>query len=250
MKNRFRYCLVLAFAMLFSLVKAQSIGDESLVMKKNIFIGVKGGVTAMDMQYKNPNDNGFVNHSALYQGIGNLKGCWTGGFFVERTLPRFSYGVELTLNRLNAISRPEKPHYATQDSAYLASVRIPVRFKFLEDKLISPYIFVAPSIGTYVSDSIGGIGFSNYSVWNGEPVQWGTKNTTSIHLNVLAGAGMEGKIKVGLYEVRARLEVCYNLGLLKMTPKEFPFERRTRGWEATIGLAFPLFLNPSYTWLN
>ena len=258
MKSILRCLIVLALTLSVSFAEAQVIGKESLVLKKNIFIGFKGGITALDMQYKNAEGHQFVNHSAIYQGIGNFKSCLTGSIYVERSLPRFSYGVELVFNTMNAKCRPGSEHYSLQDSAYFASVRIPVKIKFLEEDLFSPYLFVAPSIGTYVSDTV--IGLCSTSVINGGLMTWGTKNASKINLNVLAGAGVEGKIQVGLYEFRARLEVCYNLGVLKMTPKkhyldidppvDYPYGTRMRGWEATIGLAFPLFVNPSYSWLN
>ena len=248
MKNTIRCLMVMAFALSFSFAEAQVIGKESLVMKKNIFIGVKGGITAMDMQYKN--GNSFVNHSALYQDFfGSLKGSWIGSVFVERTLPGWSYGLEFNFHALYAKSKPEEPHYALQDSAYFANVRIPVKLKFLEDYLFSPYIFMAPEIGTYVSDTTV-ISLCSTSIINGEQMLWGTNNARDLNLNLIAGAGVEGKIQIGLYEIRARFEAGYRLGLLSTTPKDYPFDRRMRGWEATIGLAFPLFINPSYTWLN
>lgn len=248
MKNTVRCLIALVLTLSVAYVDAQVIGKESLVLKKNIFIGFKGGVAAMDMRYKNESGNSFVNHTALYQGFTNITGCLTGGVFVERTLPGWSYGLEFNFNMVNAISRPEEPHFALQDSAYFANIRIPVKLRFAEEYLFSPYIFVAPEVGTYISDT--SFHLTSSSIINGDLVQWGSKNTSSLNLNVVAGAGVEGKIQIGLYEFRARFEACYRLGLLNTVAKEIPFDRKMRGWEATIGFAFPLFINPSYTWLN
>lgn len=249
MKNTVRCLIALAFTMSVAFAEAQVIGNESLVLKKNIFIGFKGGVAAIDMQYKNGQNNSFVNHTAMYQGFfSHVNSCLTGGVFVERTLPRWSYGLEFNFNMVNAISRPEKPHSVLQDSAYYANIRIPVKLKFAEEYMFSPYIFVAPEVGTYVSDTSMNIVSS--SIINGGTMQWGSKNTRSFNLNVVAGAGVEGKIQIGLYEFRARFEAAYRLGMLNTMAKEIPFERKLRGWEATIGFAFPLFINPSYMWLN
>ncbi|MBR3709538.1 MAG: hypothetical protein IKM99_01080 [Bacteroidales bacterium] len=247
MKNTFRCLIVLALALSVSFAEAQVIGKERPVLEKNIYIGFKGGVTAMDMRYKNEKGDSFVNHTALYQSFGNIKGCLAGGVFVERTLPGWSYGIEFNFNMVNAISRPDKPHYVLQDSAYLANIRIPVKAIFLDDYLFSPYVFAAPEIGTYVSDTTF---VTSQSIINGEVVQWGTKNARSLNLNIVAGVGVDAKIQIGLYEFKARFEAGYRLGLLNTMAKEIPFERKTRGWEATIGFAFPLFVNPSYAWFN
>lgn len=248
MKNIIRCLIVLALALSVSFAEAQVIGKESPVMAKNIYIGFKGGVSAMDMRYKNGRGDSFVNHTALYQGFDNIKGCLTGGIFVERTLPGWSYGLEFNFNMMNAITRPEKPHYALQDSVFLASIKIPVKLVFLEDYLFSPYLFVAPEVGTYVSDTTFSI--TSHSIINGQPVVWGSANARKLHLNMIAGFGVDGKIQIGLYEFKARFEAGYRLGLLNTMAKDIPFARKIRGWEATIGLAFPLFLNPSYPWFN
>ena len=247
MKNTFRCLIVLALALSVSFAEAQVIGKERPVLEKNIYIGFKGGVAAMDMRYKNEKGDSFVNHTALYQSFGNIIGCLAGGVFVERTLPGWSYGIEFNFNMVNAISRPDKPHYVLQDSAYLANIRIPVKAIFLDDYLFSPYVFAAPEIGTYVSDTTF---VTSQSIINGEVVQWGTKNARSLNLNIVAGVGVDAKIQIGLYEFKARFEAGYRLGLLNTMAKEIPFERKTRGWEATIGFAFPLFVNPSYAWFN
>lgn len=204
----------------------------------------------MDMRYSN-SDNSFINHSALYQNpLKQVSGCFIGGIFVERSIPKYSYGIEFMVHGLNAVSKKDKPQYAAQDSAILASIRIPLKVKFLEDKMFSPYVFVAPSIGTYITDTIAGMGFDGYSTWGGNKIQWGKKNTSSVNLNVIAGAGVEGKIPVGLYEVRVRFEAGYNISILNMNASDLNFKRRMMGWEATLGVAFPLFLNPSYSWFN
>lgn len=248
MKNTVRCLIALAFTMSVAFAEAQVIGHESLVLKKNIYIGFKGGVAALDMRYKNGTGTSFVNHTALYQGFDNIKGCLTGGIFVERTLPGWSYGLEFNFNMMNAISRPEKPHYAIQDSVYLASIKIPVKLMFLEDYLFSPYLFVAPEVGTYVSDTT--FSLTSHSIINGKPLVWGSANARALHLNMIAGFGVDGKIQIGLYEFRARFEAGYRLGLLNTMAKEIPFKRNIMGWEATIGFAFPLFINPSYSWFN
>ena len=278
MKNTVCCLIVLAFTLSVSFAEAQVIGKENLVLKKNIFLGFKGGVSAMDMKYsynESIDKDNFINKTALFKAP---LGCWTGGFFVERTLPGWSYGIEFNLNHLYATEKkPDNPSKGLKDaqnpswdSVYFANIRIPVKLKFLEDDMFSPYIFMAPEIGTYISDSIASSipGYS-YSSIDGEQEAWGPDNARKLNLNLVAGAGVEGKIQIGLYEIRARFEAGYRLGLLSTTPKyipqdpntndpnatppqpeAYPFKRMMRGWEATIGLAFPLFLNPSYSWMN
>ena len=232
----------------------------------------------MDMKYsynESIDKDNFINKTALFKAP---LGCWTGGFFVERTLPGWSYGIEFNLNHLYATEKiPDNPSKGLKDaqnpswdSVYFANIRIPVKLKFLEDDMFSPYIFMAPEIGTYISDSIASsIPVFSYSSIDGEQEAWGADNARKLNLNLVAGAGVEGKIQIGLYEIRARFEAGYRLGLLSTTPKyipqdpntndpnatppqpeAYPFKRMMRGWEATIGLAFPLFLNPSYSWMN
>ena len=276
MKNTVRCLIVLAFTLSVSFAEAQVIGKENLVLKKNIFLGFKGGVSAMDMKYsynESIDKDNFINKTALFKAP---LGCWTGGFFVERTLPGWSYGIEFNLNHLYTTEKiPDNPDKGLKDaqnpswdSVYFANIRIPVKLKFLEDDMFSPYIFMAPEIGTYLSDSIASsIPVFSYSSIDGEDIEWGPDNARKLNLNLVAGAGLEGKIQIGLYEIRARFEAGYRLGLLSTTPsylpintndpdntdpqpEAYPFKRMMRGWEATIGLAFPLFLNPSYSWMN
>jgi hypothetical protein len=233
--------------------KAQrsSFGVEKLIPMRNIYIGIKGGVTAMDMQYKDQDGNQYVNHSTLYQDF-NILNYMAGGVYVERSLPNFSYGLELCFSHINAEDLSASSQYS-QDAALFTGVRIPLKIKLFEDKLFSPYIIVSPGVSTYVNvtDTIADF-FKSFSIWDNEPepVEWNNANTNSLNINVTGGLGVEAKIPLMVYEVRARLEVNYNLGLLNMTPKDLDFERRMRGWEATIGLAFPLFTNPSYGWFN
>ena len=250
MRNTFRILLLLMLSGAFMSAKAQrsSFGVEKLIPMRNIYIGIKGGVTAMDMQYKDQDGNQYVNQSTLYQDFGNILNYMTGSVYVERTLPNFSYGLELCFSHINAEDLSAASPYK-KDAAFFTGVRIPLKIKLLEDKLFSPYIIVSPGASTYINDTIAEI-FNCISTWNDETVEWNKDNTNSLNFNVTGGLGVEAKIPLMVYEIRARLEVNYNLGLLNMTPKDLEFERRMRGWEATIGLAFPLFTNPSYGWFN
>lgn len=248
MRHTFRILLLLVLSFSLMYAKAQRrVRTENLILEKNIFIGVKGGVTALDMQYKKDKDS-YLNHSALYQGI-NIPSCLSGSVYIERTIPYFSYGIELSISHLNAIDPKNQSPY-TQDAAFITSVRIPLRMKLLEERQLTPYIIFSPGISTYLNDTIAGIPFNSYSMWNDVETTWGKDNTKRLNINVIAGIGTDVKIPLMMYEIQARIEVCYNFGLLNMTPKSQDFERRMRGWEATIGLAFPLFTNPSYGWLN
>lgn len=250
MKSIIRFVLFSTLSLCVLTAQAQSLGKESRVLAKNINIGIKGGVNALDMAYSNEN-NAFVNPSILYSKPLQMTSCLMGGIYVERTLPRFAYGVEFLVNGLNAVNVDTvKPHYATQDSAFFAQVRIPVKVRFFSDKNVVPYIFVAPSVGTYLSAEFLGTVYDGYSIWNGESISWGTNNTRSLQMNVVAGAGVDFKIPVSLYEINLRVEACYTLGLLDLTSPNLSFNRKTRGWEATIGVNFPLFTNPSYVWFN
>ncbi len=252
MRHTFRILLLLVLSFSLMYAKAQRrVRTENIILEKNIFIGVKGGVAALDMQYKKDKDT-YLNHSALYQGIGNIPSCIMGSVFIERTIPYFSYGIELSLSHINAKTNPKDQSPYAKDSAFITSVRIPLRMKLLEENLFTPYIIFSPGISTYLNDTIAGISVNSYSKWNGAETKWGKENTKRLNINLIAGIGTDVKIPLMMYEIQARIEVCYNFGLLNLTPKspDFDFERRMRGWEATIGLAFPLFTNPSYGWLN
>lgn len=255
--------ILIAIAMLASCVplRAQIIGTESPIASKNLFIGFKAGVTAMDVAYTMKNNNKttdqFVNHSILYQHPDSLQilSCLTTGITIERTLPNFSYGLELTVSGLNARQNKADStfHFATQDSAFFLHARVPVRLYFLQKEKVSPYVFLAPDFSTYAYVPINDeLTINGQSVWNEYQVKWGNKNARAFHLNVVAGAGMVVKINVGDYQIWGRFEAAYNLGLLntvKGTSEDFNVTRKMRGWEATIGLSFPLFKNPSYSWM-
>lgn len=244
--------LIILTAVLFStcgLLKAQDIGIENPVTEKNIMIGIKGGISAMDMVYNTPTKN-FVNHTVLYQQPSKIANCFAGGITVERCTPRFSYGVELMLTGLDARKPADSIRYAERDSAFYAHIRIPVRFNLTRKNRAIPYIFVAPEVSSYLYLPISEkLSFNGYSVWNGVGMDWGSKNANMLNVNVVAGAGVDYRIGIGNYEIRARFEAGYKLGLLNTLPQALPMTRKIRGWEATLGLVFPLFKNSHYSWL-
>lgn len=265
MKKTVHFLFVAALLFACCPLKAQTIGIESPIQQKNIFIGFKAGLTAMDMAYTISHHQGsvtdqFVNHSALYSDARQVLSCLAGGITLERTLPYFSYGLELMATGLNAKKAPnDSPRLATQDSALYIHARIPVRMYFLKGRKATPYVFVAPEISTYAStDTLAILNkpINGYSNWNGHEILWGTKYANMLNLNILAGAGVAYRIGIGDYEMWARFEAAYNLGLLNTVPKVIngidpnaEITRKMRGWEATIGVSFPLFKNPSYQWL-
>lgn len=228
---------------------AQDFGIESPVNEKNIGIGLKGGLSAMDMAYK-MGKNSFVNHTVLYQHPERAIHCFAGGITVERITPRLSYGLELMLTGLDAVKPADSIRYVEQDSAFYAHIRIPVRLNLLKGRKFIPYVFIAPEVSTYLylpiteKHTING-----YSVWNGVGMNWGNKNAAPLNVSVLAGAGVNYKIEIGNYEILARFEAGYQYGLLNTLPNGIGMSRKMRGWEATVGLVFPLFKNPHYTWL-
>lgn len=241
----------------------RSFGLERRVPLKNIYLGVKAGTNALGMRYTQQvvkRDTLIYNPSALWKG--DLINCLSGGITVERTLPHFSYGVEGMIMGLDARSTDTVKPVFERDSAWLVDIRIPLRLKFLEDYACSPYVMVAPSFGTYLSviDSVATDGnvisyaINGQSEWNGMIINWGTNNTRSFHFGLLAGIGMDVKIPIGNYEAKLRVETTYQLGLSNLFPKKFSnkdlkVSRTLRGLEATIGISFPLFGNPHYSWM-
>lgn len=249
MKKSILFILTAILFLSCGLLRAQDFGIESPINEKNIAIGVKGGISVMDMAY-NTGSKSYVNHSILYQQPWKAIHCFAGGVSVERTTPRLSYGVELLLTGLDARKPADTVRYAERDSAFYAHLRIPVRLNLYKGHKFIPFVFVAPSVSSYlylpISDKLS---YNGYSVWNGVGVDWGTKNARMLNVNVMAGAGVDYRIDIGNYEIRARFEAGYQIGLLNTVPSNLPMTRKTRGWEATVGLVFPLFKNPHYSWL-
>lgn len=240
-------------------------GLERRVPVKNLYIGIKAGANALGMRYTHQagkTDTVIFNPSALWKG--DLINTLSGGITVERTLSHFSYGIEGMVMGLDARTLNTDSAFFKRDSAWLADVRIPIRVKFLEDHICSPYLMVAPCFGTYLSatDSVKGTNgqmtleytINGQSEWNEMTVDWGTNNTRSFHFGLLAGIGMDVKIPIGNYEAKLRVEGTYQLGLSNFFPKKLneqdrKLSRKPRGFEATIGISFPLFSNPHYSWL-
>lgn len=288
MKKTVTTLLLLFIPFICNVTLGQSLGLEKRVSKKNIYITLKGGLADMGMQYSGEKPNGnktesfsFFNHSALYNAFLNdtismkdvangVTSCYLGGIGAERTLPHFSYGLEVYLSGIKATTTPKKVEkkpeqepnpasnkvsemtvdpdqmIATKDSTIMVHFRVPARVTFLDDYYCSPYLMAAAQVGTYLS--------SGASIWNGQEVEWGDNNTQFLQCSLVAGVGMNANIPAGDYEFRLRLEVCYNLGLNnlnKMTKMGSinDFSRKLKGLEATIGVSFPLFINPSYSWM-
>ena len=252
MKKEACFLLFIVLAFFGNTGKAQSFGLEEPIMEKNFFVGVKGGVSALDMMYQ-MHDTSFINPSQLYQGPNRIIKHMVAGLVVERSIPNFTYGLELNVSKLSAapvIDTTKPAPLVTRDSCYLVNVRVPIRVRFLEKKLFSPYIVAAPSVGTYFSGKwpLSGTRLDGYSEWNGQEITWGTKNTKNFFFSLYAGIGVEGKIYLDTYQFRLRLEGGYNLGLTNMSQPQLP-ERKVRGWEASLGIVFPLLINPSYRWM-
>ena len=250
--------VLLAIALVFACLslKAQ-IGVEDPVLKDNVFIGFKGGLNAMDMAYQKGSIS-FVNQSVLIDNPMNLLrnpksilSCGVAGITVERSLPGFSYGLECFLSGLNAKSKytgNEQPVYVKQDSAFFVNLN---KSKSNSSFRVHPVVFVAPNFSTYLYLPVKeGLVINGYSIWNGEGIVWGTKNINFLQVSVVGGLGAEGDIDIRNYLIRVRLEAGYNYGLLNMAPKDLGMTRNMRGFEATLGVSFPLFTNPHYMWLN
>ena len=269
MKKQLLSFIFVLFALPFTVLQAQSIGIERRVPLKNLYFGVKGGVNALGMRYSGQRysaahqemeDYSFTNLSTLYQG--DVTSCVAGGVTVERTLPNFSYGLEAVILGLNAkAAKDVKDLPAKQDSAFLVDIRIPIRVRFLEDYACSPYLFIAPSVGTYLyvpekvettengQERVTRRAINGQSIWNDTPIDWGTNNTQTIHYGVFAGIGMDVKIPIDNYEAKLRVECGWNQGMSNFMPKKSEVRRKASGVEATIGIRFPLFDNPSYSWM-
>ena len=249
MKKSIVILLVSAVLLSCGLVKAQDIGIESPINEKNICIGLKGGVSAMDMVYQ-IGTKSFVNHTVIYQHPEKMAHCFVGGVTLERTTPRLSYGIELLLSGLDARKPADSIRYVEQDSAFYVHVRIPVRLNLYNGKKFIPYVFLAPEASSYIylpfSEKLT---YNGYSVWNGVGMNWGTRNATMLNVSLLAGAGVNYRIDIGNYEILARFEAGYQLGFLNTVPEALGVSRKIRGWEATLGLSFPIFKNPHYSWL-
>lgn len=243
---------LLVALLLFScgMLKAQTFGIERPIMDRNLYLGFKVGINAMDMAYSK-NRVSFVNHSVLYQNPLKAIDCLAGGITLERTLPMFSYGLEVMVTGTNAVKPADNTefHYASQDSAFFVHVRVPIRVNLMRNKKTTPYLFVAPDVSTYIDYEFNEkLGIHGQSIWNGIAMQWGDSNAAWFNVHVLAGVGMNIRVEIGDYEFCTRVEAGYNLGLLNTLSKNLELERKTRGWEATVGLSFPLFKNPSFQW--
>ena len=246
MKKLFVSLLLVMFVIPISFLNAQPIGFEPRVPIKNLYFGVKGGVNATGVRYSGKRLNtdnekepySFVNPSTLYKG--DIVSCLVEGITVERTLHNFTYGLEGVVIGLNALSRDENEVHAKQDSALLVDLRIPIRVRFLEYSACSPFIVIAPNAGTYLYGR---------SVWYDRNIEWGFKNTRTYHFSVYAGIGMDVKIPFDTYEAKLRVECGWNQGVMNLNSNSETGFRRLEGWEATIGISFPLFSNPSYSWM-
>ena len=83
MKKNILFILTATMLLSCGLLKAQDFGIESPITEKNIGVGLKGGLSAMDMAYK-MGKKSFVNHTVLYQHPWEVIHCFAGGITVER----------------------------------------------------------------------------------------------------------------------------------------------------------------------
>lgn len=202
---------------------------------KNTYIGVKAGLNVQGIEYKGDGISSNTETAIL-----NIPNNIMGGIFVERSLPRYSYGMELNYAGMaskNSIERGTQTTNLTHRAEFL-TVRTPLRFKLIADKAITPYVFVAPCLGTYES-----VLDSCHTQMGNTDVTWGTLNMIDFHVSCIAGAGIDGKLTMGGYHVLLRLEGAYNYGIRDIWVSNEAIRGYLRGWEASISIAFPLQRN-------
>lgn len=214
-------------------------------------IGIKGGLTHYYMDFAYKNYNKLSNDFVLKPGFGlyieypikKVKGLAISGelMMIERGFQK-SFKFRGDMNEVDQIK-----------AKYL-DVRIPIIYYFRPNKLLAPYLFVAPGFGFCYGGEFSKK-FLNNSQYNTSVDISRSNAMNSFDINLALGVGLRYNIHFQVFTLVLKLDGSYNLGLLNTNGAKEPVyvdnlayhvkdaSRYNRGLEVMFSIGIPLKFN-------
>lgn len=208
----FLFC-ILACGQLFAQRSTTRGNRFAITNSKAVIIGLKGGVDMADMSY---------TLSALKSLNKDMYLRPAGGVFVEFPVTRsFAIGADIMyqgrgvkLNYFNGGDERYPVNY--QISSNYVDLRIPFTYRFLTDKMINPYVFLAPDFSMLTGGTISLDQKSNLSGEEdmNQTIDIGDANMRPYSISAIAGVGARMNLNFSEFAIVVKLDVAYNLGLV------------------------------------
>ena len=172
--------------------------QETESSERSFVIGARAGIGIFDMRYSSDDVSIYRHHYGVREQIGlfaEYDYLWKG-FSVGLDFLYSPRGVNLTWQDIDYRLR-----------SYYLDLRIPISYTFLRDKIIQPYVVVAPSVNFVVG---GHVNYSSF--YTNASVDFSKANFRPVDFSMFFGAGVKAPIAIGNQTLYVGGEFGYNLG--------------------------------------
>lgn len=172
--------------------------QETESSERSFVIGARAGIGIFDMRYSSDDVSIYRHHYGVREQIGlfaEYDYLWKG-FSVGLDFLYSPRGVNLTWQDIDYRLR-----------SYYLDLRIPISYTFLRDKIIQPYVVVAPSVNFVAG---GHVNYSSF--YTNASVDFSKANFRPVDFSMFFGAGVKAPIAVGNQTLYVGGEFGYNLG--------------------------------------
>jgi len=187
--------------------------NNRITTSKAVIIGLKGGVDMVSMNY---------TLSTLSSAKQSLCLRPAGGIFAEFPLSKsFSIGVDAMyqgrgVNMTYYDHGDERYPVNYKISSNYFDLRIPFTFRFIPEKLVNPYIFVAPDFsllgGGKISLDQTASPYGNSGLK--ETIDIGDANMKSYSISAIAGVGARFNLNFKQFALVIKIDAAYNFGFV------------------------------------
>ena len=172
--------------------------QETESSERSFVIGARAGIGIFDMRYSSDDVSIYRHHYGVREQIGlfaEYDYLWKG-FSVGLDFLYSPRGVNLTWQDIDYRLR-----------SYYLDLRIPISYTFLRDKIIQPYVVVAPSVNFVAG---GHVNYSSF--YTNASVDFSKANFRPVDFSMFFGAGVKAPIAVCNQTLYVGGEFGYNLG--------------------------------------
>lgn len=168
--------------------------------KGHFVVGARAGIDIFNMRYSSSDLDIYRHHYGVREQLGVFAGydyIWKG-LATRVDLLYSPRGVRLTWRDINYKLR-----------SYYFDIRIPITYTFLRDKMIQPYVVLAPNVNFVLGGNI-----SYYSAYNYSYTKFSKANFRPVDFSLYFGAGVKVPIEAGNQKLYVGGEFGYNLGFV------------------------------------
>ncbi len=209
----FLFCILVCAGQLSAQKGTTRKKSFAITNSKAVIVGLKGGVDFAGMSYTSADLKSFGQDLYVRP---------AGGVFVEIPVSRsFAIGADfmyqgrgVKLNYLNGGDERYPVNYTISSNYF--DLRIPLTYRFLTDKMVNPYVFVAPDFSMLTGGTISLDQKSNLSGEEdlNQTIDIGDANMRPYSISAILGVGARMNLNFTQFALVLKLDVAYNLGLV------------------------------------